>query len=430
MANRYVAGAAGLPFAVLRGYAGTDLRRAHAHDQHRSTCPFTGEALTAVPRAQPRRHHHPRPAGRPAGQRAAVGLTGVQKEAVLAARRSLVTVEEIVDELEPRPDAVVLPAWVVTASPRCPAAPAPPTRTATPTATTTPTGPGTRSAATATPSRSGCDEARAASRSARVSARRPTWTTDEMMTVAAARALRRRQRLLRRHRAAEHRGQPRPPHPRPRPRAGLRVRRHRRQADAACRCRSATAMLAETADAVVTVPEIFNYWLQPGRDRRRLPRRGPDRPLRQHQHHRDRRRYDHPKVRLPGRRRRAGDRRLVRRGDRRRPPDPARVRRARRLRHLGRASATGPATASGSACAARGPDAGHHRPRHPRARPATRASSSSPTCTPGVDGRPGPGGDRLGAARSPASSATTDAADRRRARRRCGELSAERGGQR
>ncbi len=24
-------------------------------------------------------------------------------------------------------------------------------------------------------------------------------------------------------------------------------------------------MLAETADAVVSVPEIFNYWLQPGR---------------------------------------------------------------------------------------------------------------------------------------------------------------------
>jgi glutaconate CoA-transferase subunit A len=33
---------------------------------------------------------------------------------VLGARRSLVTVEEIVDELEPRPNAVVLPRWVVT----------------------------------------------------------------------------------------------------------------------------------------------------------------------------------------------------------------------------------------------------------------------------------------------------------------------------
>ena len=33
---------------------------------------------------------------------------------MLAADRSLVTVEEIVDELDPRPDAVVLPAWAVT----------------------------------------------------------------------------------------------------------------------------------------------------------------------------------------------------------------------------------------------------------------------------------------------------------------------------
>jgi len=43
------------------------------------------------------------------------GLSGVQKEAVLAADRAIVTVEEIVDELEPRPHAVVLPSWVVTA---------------------------------------------------------------------------------------------------------------------------------------------------------------------------------------------------------------------------------------------------------------------------------------------------------------------------
>jgi glutaconate CoA-transferase, subunit A len=37
----------------------------------------------------------------------------VQKEAVLAAARSVVTVEELVDELPPRPGAVVLPSWTV-----------------------------------------------------------------------------------------------------------------------------------------------------------------------------------------------------------------------------------------------------------------------------------------------------------------------------
>jgi glutaconate CoA-transferase subunit A len=43
------------------------------------------------------------------------GITGVQKEAVLAAKRSLVTVEEIVDTLEPVPGAVLLPSWVIDA---------------------------------------------------------------------------------------------------------------------------------------------------------------------------------------------------------------------------------------------------------------------------------------------------------------------------
>ena len=43
------------------------------------------------------------------------GILGVQKETVLASARSIVTVEEIVDELELRPGGVVLPGWVVDA---------------------------------------------------------------------------------------------------------------------------------------------------------------------------------------------------------------------------------------------------------------------------------------------------------------------------
>ena len=43
------------------------------------------------------------------------GIPGVQKEAVLAAKRSLVTVERIVDELEPRPGGVVIPGWAIDA---------------------------------------------------------------------------------------------------------------------------------------------------------------------------------------------------------------------------------------------------------------------------------------------------------------------------
>jgi glutaconate CoA-transferase, subunit A len=120
MANRYVAGASGLPFAVLRGYSGTglmDLAAATGADTPSIkpiTCPFTGETLTAVSALNP-------DVAVIHGQRADTsgnvqlwGITGVQKEAVLAAERSVVTVEEIVDRLDPRPDAVVLPAWTVT----------------------------------------------------------------------------------------------------------------------------------------------------------------------------------------------------------------------------------------------------------------------------------------------------------------------------
>ncbi len=113
MANRYVAGASGLPFAVLRGYTGTDLPK-HTATIKPITCPFTGEQLTAVPALNPDVSIvHAQRADR-AGNVQIWGLLGVQKEAVLAARRSLVTVEEIVDELEPRPGAIVLPAWAVT----------------------------------------------------------------------------------------------------------------------------------------------------------------------------------------------------------------------------------------------------------------------------------------------------------------------------
>jgi glutaconate CoA-transferase subunit A len=113
MANRYVAGASGLPFAVMRGYTGTDLTR-QTDTIRPITCPFTGEVLTAVPALNPDvTIVHAQRADR-SGAVQMWGLVGVQKEAVLAARASLVTVEEIVDLLEPLPGAVVLPSWAVT----------------------------------------------------------------------------------------------------------------------------------------------------------------------------------------------------------------------------------------------------------------------------------------------------------------------------
>ena len=113
MANRYLAGASGLPFAILRGYRGTDLP-AHTAGVADIVCPFTGETLTAVAAINPDvTVIHAQRADR-RGNVQYWGITGVQKEALMAARRSIVTVEEIVDDLDPRPGAVVLPSWLLT----------------------------------------------------------------------------------------------------------------------------------------------------------------------------------------------------------------------------------------------------------------------------------------------------------------------------
>jgi glutaconate CoA-transferase subunit A len=113
MANRYQAGASGLPFAVLRGYQGTDLPSVTPNIKP-IECPFTGERLTAVPALNPDVTIVHAQRADPRGNVQMWGITGIQKEAVLSARRSLVTVEEIVPELEPRPGAVVLPSWAIT----------------------------------------------------------------------------------------------------------------------------------------------------------------------------------------------------------------------------------------------------------------------------------------------------------------------------
>jgi glutaconate CoA-transferase subunit A len=113
MANRYVAGASGLPCALMRGYAGTDLA-AQTTGVRFVTCPFTGESLAAVAALRPDvAIIHAQRADR-AGNVQMWGIVGVQKEAVLAARRALVTVDRIVETLEPRPGEVILPAWAVT----------------------------------------------------------------------------------------------------------------------------------------------------------------------------------------------------------------------------------------------------------------------------------------------------------------------------
>jgi len=114
MANRYVAGASNLPFAVMRGYVGTDLPEV-TKTIAPITCPFTGEELMAVPALRPDvAVIHAQQADR-RGNVAIWGIVGIQKEAVMSARRAIVTVEEVVEEFEPRPFQVVLPSVAVDA---------------------------------------------------------------------------------------------------------------------------------------------------------------------------------------------------------------------------------------------------------------------------------------------------------------------------
>lgn len=115
LANAYAAGAAGLPFATFRGYIGTSYPEVNPRIKH-VICPYTGERLATVPAiALDVAMIHAQKADR-AGNVLIEGIVGVQKEAVLASKRSIVTVEEIVDEFENlSPNAVILPHWTVSA---------------------------------------------------------------------------------------------------------------------------------------------------------------------------------------------------------------------------------------------------------------------------------------------------------------------------
>ncbi|MAO93048.1 MAG: 3-oxoadipate--succinyl-CoA transferase subunit A [Rhodospirillales bacterium] len=115
MAQAYEAGASGLPCAVFRGYLGADLKRVNPNIKS-VTCPFTGEILAAVPSLRPDvTVIHAQKANRK-GDVLIEGIIGVQKEAALAARRVVVTVEEIVDDFGGlHPNLCILPNWTVTA---------------------------------------------------------------------------------------------------------------------------------------------------------------------------------------------------------------------------------------------------------------------------------------------------------------------------
>ena len=113
MAAAYWAGASGFPFGIVRGYDGTDLVERTRVES--ITCPFTGERVAAVPAIRPDVGIVHAQQADEAGNVQLWGISGVQKEVVLASRRSIVTVEEIVPVLVPRPTGVILPGWTITA---------------------------------------------------------------------------------------------------------------------------------------------------------------------------------------------------------------------------------------------------------------------------------------------------------------------------
>lgn len=115
MAVRYTAGASGLPFGMLKGYTGTDLVVANVSQVASVTCPFTGEALTALPALTPDvTVLHAQQADRE-GNVLLRGIVGAAREAAMAARTLLVTVEEVVDQLDAPMNAFIIPAWQVAA---------------------------------------------------------------------------------------------------------------------------------------------------------------------------------------------------------------------------------------------------------------------------------------------------------------------------
>jgi glutaconate CoA-transferase subunit A len=115
MAVGYQAGASGLPCGLMRHFADSDLDRARAGRVATLACPFTGTALHAIPAINPDvTILHAQRVDRE-GNVLLSGIVGAAREAALAARCLLVTVERVVEHLDAPPNAIVLPYWLVSA---------------------------------------------------------------------------------------------------------------------------------------------------------------------------------------------------------------------------------------------------------------------------------------------------------------------------
>jgi glutaconate CoA-transferase, subunit A len=116
MVARFAAGAAHLPFGVLRNYAGSDLPAANPRIRT-VTCPYTGEELATVPAINPDIAFIHVQRADAAGNAQIWGLVGVQKEAAFASQKVVIVAEEIVDEkvIRADPNRTLIPDFVVSA---------------------------------------------------------------------------------------------------------------------------------------------------------------------------------------------------------------------------------------------------------------------------------------------------------------------------
>ena len=116
MVARMSAGAARLPFWVMRNYMGTDLPVANPRIKT-VTCPYTGEVLATVPALNPDVTIIAAQRADQNGNAQVWGLLGVQKEAAFASKKVIVVVEELVDEsvIRADPNRTLIPGMIVDA---------------------------------------------------------------------------------------------------------------------------------------------------------------------------------------------------------------------------------------------------------------------------------------------------------------------------
>lgn len=110
MITRLTAGAAGLPFLPMKSVGADDL--AMANTQYKKIAdPYSGETLTTVPALNPDVAIVHAQRADASGNTQIWGIIGEQKEAAFAAKRVIVTVEEVVDEnvIRADPNRTIIP---------------------------------------------------------------------------------------------------------------------------------------------------------------------------------------------------------------------------------------------------------------------------------------------------------------------------------